>query len=182
MPGVSWCMASPDHVEFWSAVSLLGSPLTMTVLCLTLAGSLATRGRRTAAVAALLTQGGGGLLNMTLKELVKRPRPPGSERLLHNFSWSFPSGHAMGSLIGYGMLCFCVARYWSLSGVARRTLFTLATVTVLAIGISRIQLGVHYPGDVAGGYLIGASWLAAAIALLRRTEAHQVSSPAALAP
>ena len=63
----------------------------------------------------------------------------------------------MGSLIGYGMLCYCVAQYWPVSSVARGSLFSLASVTVLAIGISRLQLGVHYPGDVVGGYLIGAA-------------------------
>ncbi len=175
-------MALPDHLQFWSAVSLLGSPFAMTLLCVTLAGTLAVRGRRSAAVAVLVAQGGGGVLNMVLKDTVKRPRPPGSEHLLHGFSWSFPSGHAMGSLIGYGMLCYCVARYWSFSKVARGSLFTLASATVLAIGISRIQLGVHYPGDVVGGYLIGAVWLGAAVALLQRKEERQISPPPAPAP
>jgi undecaprenyl-diphosphatase len=168
-------MTLPDHVAFWSAVSLPGSPLTMTVLCVALAGTLAARGRRIPAVAVLLVQGGGGLLNMTLKELVKRPRPPGSELVLNGFSWSFPSGHAMGSLIGYGMLYMCIDRYWTVSGVARRTLLTAFVSTVLAIGISRIALGVHYPGDVVGGFLIGASWLSAGLMVLRRVEAAQLS-------
>ena len=168
-------MTLPDHLEFWTAVSLLGSPLTMTVLCVTLAGTLAARGRRIPAIAVLLVQGGGGLLNLTLKELVKRPRPPGSELVLNGFSWSFPSGHAMGSLIGYGMLYVCLSRYWTLSGVARLTLVTTAVLTVLAIGISRIALGVHYPGDVAGGFLIGAAWLSTGLMLLRRAEAARLS-------
>ncbi len=175
-------MALFDPLEFWSAVSLLGSPIAMTIVCAVLSSTLAARGRRTAALAVLLVQGGGGLLNLTLKSLVKRPRPPGSELVLHGFSWSFPSGHAMGSLIGYGMLCYCLGQYWTVSRNVRRTVFALAIVTVLAIGTSRVALGVHYRGDVVGGYLIGATWLAAGIAVLRRAEAERVSSPSAPAP
>lgn len=172
-------MALSVDPEFWSAVSLLGSPVTMALLCVALAGTLAARGRLHAAVAVALAQGGGGLLNVTLKNLVRRPRPPGSELLLHGFSWSFPSGHAMGSLIGYGMLCCCLVRYWHVAGAARNSVCIAAALTVIAIGTSRIQLGVHYPGDVFGGYLIGAAWLAIVISVLRRTERPPVSSPMA---
>ncbi len=154
-------MTVHETQQLWSVVSLLGSPVTMAVLCLVLAGALAVRRQRLAALAVVLVQGGGGLLVVALKELVKRPRPPGSDRLLHGFSWSFPSGHSTGSIIGYGMLCFCVARYWSVSAPSRIALYTIALALVLAVGVSRLALGVHYPSDVIGGWAIGAGWLGA---------------------
>ena len=174
-------MTPPDSVQFWSAVSLLGSPLAMTVTCITLAITLAARGKRSASAATLLLQGGGGLLNMAIKTVVRRPRPPGSELLLHGFSWSFPSGHAMGSLIGYGMLCYCVTRYWTPSQAVRRSVVALSSLLVLAVGVSRVALGVHYRGDVLGGYLIGAAWRTSGINVLRRIEAAELNRPPARA-
>ena len=49
---------------------------------------------------------------MMLKLVIRRPRPPGAAALLQHFSWSFPSGHAMASLIGYGMLAYVLTLLW----------------------------------------------------------------------
>jgi len=46
---------------------------------------------------------GGRLLDAVLKLVIRRPRPPYAAAFLHDYSWSFPSGHAMGSLVSYGM-------------------------------------------------------------------------------
>ena len=55
---------------------------------------------------------GGGVLDMTLKHLIQRPRPVYAAAFLYSTSWSFPSGHAMGSLIGYGMLAYLLVVFW----------------------------------------------------------------------
>ena len=49
---------------------------------------------------------GGGVLDMTLKHIIQRPRPVYASTFLHSTSFSFPSGHAMGSLVGYGILAY----------------------------------------------------------------------------
>ena len=156
----------------WSVISLVGSPVAMAIVCALVAVMLLRAGNRRAAIACVLIASLGGLLNTGIKELVHRPRPPGAERYLSGHSWSFPSGHAMGSLIGYGMLSYCVITYLPASTAVRRAIVAVCALTVVAVGVSRIALGVHYRGDVVGGWLIGAAWLASGIALLRRSESQ----------
>ena len=163
-------MPPSNSERVWLAVSLVGSPVAMAILCVVLVIALVRIGKRRAALASAIIASVGGLLNVALKDLVHRPRPPGAERFLVGHSWSFPSGHAMGSLIGYGMLAYCAVTYTSLSSTVRRVVVTTCVLLTIAIGLSRVALGVHYQGDVFGGWIIGAVWLAAGIALLRRAE------------
>ncbi|MDT9755806.1 phosphatase PAP2 family protein [Heyndrickxia coagulans] len=100
---------------------------------------------------------GAGVFNTILKYIFKRQRPD-IMRVVQETGYSFPSGHSMGSMILYGCLVLILFR------IAKRrwvkfagTLFAL--LLVLAIGISRIYLGVHYPSDVAGGYAAGLVWV-----------------------
>ena len=170
-------MPAPDHLVLWSTLSQLGAPVTMLTLCVAHAASLIFRRQRRAALVVILLQTSGGLLNMTIKHIVKRPRPPGSDQLLHGFSYSFPSGHTMGATIGYGMLCYCVLQYVRLATTWRVVLTMLSAFIVIVIGTSRIQLGVHSPGDVVGGVAIGAAWLGLGVVLLRHVEAGQTAAP-----
>ena len=176
-PRVLFDMPTPDHLVLWSTLSQLGAPVTMLTLCVANATSLIVRRERRAALAVILLQISGGLLDMTIKNIVKRPRPPGSDQLLHGFSYSFPSGHTMGATIGYGMLCYCVLQYTRLATPWRVVLTMVSVFVVLVIGTSRIQLGVHYRGDVVGGVAIGAAWLGLGVLLLRHVEAEQTAVP-----
>jgi membrane-associated phospholipid phosphatase len=106
---------------------------------------------------------GGGLLNTVLKLVVHRPRPPYAAGFLHHASWSFPSGHAMGSLIGYGMLAYAVTLLWIHRRSAQLSVVLVAALLIVAIGLSRLYLGVHYFSDVVGGYAAGVLWLSACI-------------------
>jgi undecaprenyl-diphosphatase len=75
-------------------------------------------------------------------------------------TYSFPSGHALFSFCFY----FAVASIFSSrvhSGIVRILIYAATTLLVLAIGFSRIYLGVHYPTDVTAGYLVAAFWLSA---------------------
>jgi undecaprenyl-diphosphatase len=91
-------------------VSLLGSPGFVAAWGLVLVGSLLERrqyfllGGWVAAVA------GGGLLDLALKRVFHRTRPTCDVPLLTAKGWSFPSGHAMGSLVAYGMLAYLLVR------------------------------------------------------------------------
>lgn len=102
---------------------------------------------------------GGKLLNSALKLVFDRDRPSVVQLLHEVTSQSFPSGHAMGAFITYGTIGYLVAR---LEPSRRLRVFTwaLAGAVVLAIGVSRMYLGVHYPSDVIAGYLAGLAWLA----------------------
>ncbi len=95
-------------------------------------------------VAALL---GGEALNALLKVWIARPRPTFADPLATALYFSFPSGHAMMSLITYGLLAYFL--FIGLKSAWLRVPITAAlTVLIFLIGLSRIYLGVHYLTDV----------------------------------
>jgi membrane-associated phospholipid phosphatase len=87
-------------------------------------------------------------LNSAFKHLFKIPRPldPRIRILTEETSPSFPSGHAQGTMINWGYLAYRFRRpaFW-----------VVAILVILGVGVSRIVLGVHFPQDVLGGWLIG---------------------------
>lgn len=105
---------------------------------------------------------GVGLINEFLKNTFQRVRPQLPNPWITATGWSFPSGHAMGSLVVYGMLAYSIG-----SLVTNRTLrvcLVFVTISlVIAIGFSRIYLGVHYFSDVIAGYLAATFWSALCI-------------------
>jgi undecaprenyl-diphosphatase len=101
---------------------------------------------------------GGQLINNALKEMFGRPRPDTVPGLTHVLTPSFPSGHAMTAIIAYGAVAYLVGRLEPTRGM-RRTTWFFAAIIVLAIGVSRIYLGVHYPSDVIAGFVAGLAWL-----------------------
>lgn len=108
---------------------------------------------------------GGRLLNTQLKLSYGRPRPSlvqGDLELVgmsveFPSSASFPSGHALMSVVIYGTVAYLVVRLEPTVTLRRWTLFG-AAVLILLIGLSRIYLAVHYPSDVLAGYLAGFIW------------------------
>jgi undecaprenyl-diphosphatase len=144
-------------------VSLLGSPVTMAVLGVIVAIVLAARRRWILLGGWSGVFAGGGILDWGLKRLIQRPRPSGASAFLNGESFSFPSGHAMGSLFGYGMLAYLLARFWAKAWRQRLTIIIVTLVLVLGIGLSRLYLGVHYFSDVVAGYAAGLVWLASCI-------------------
>lgn len=104
-------------------------------------------------------------LNALLKEIFQRPRP--LEPLIHQLEYSFPSGHAMNSFVFYGALTYFV--FWHMKNKKLGLFFSIgAGLLVLAIGVSRVYLGVHFPSDVLAGFLVGLCWMGVVI-LLEKT-------------
>ena len=117
------------------------------------AALLARRRRRWAAYLAL-TAVGGVLLNQLLKRHFVRPRPDLASAVLGATGYSFPSGHAMSATIVLGALGYLAARSarsWAVKSAAFSAFATLA----LAIGVSRLYLGVHWASDVVAGFAAG---------------------------
>ena len=104
-------------------------------------------------------------VNQLLKYSIARERPPLERRLITQKGYSFPSGHAMVSMCIYGILIYFVMT--KIKKKEWKIIFTsLLTIMILLIGISRIYVGVHYPSDVLGGYLLAIPILIASISFL----------------
>jgi len=95
-------------------------------------------------------------INGALKALFRRARPLHDHGFIVEPGWSFPSGHAFGAMVFYGMLAYVLLR---LSPRFHRAIIAGAVLMVGVIGISRILLQVHYLSDVLAGYATGAAWL-----------------------
>ncbi|MEH7377334.1 phosphatase PAP2 family protein [Neobacillus drentensis] len=104
---------------------------------------------------------GSAILNGILKQFFQRVRPD-FHRLIDIEGYSFPSGHAMNAFTVYGILSFLLWRHIP-SRFGRGVLISVSMVMILAIGISRIYLGVHYPSDIIGGYFASGFWITTAI-------------------
>ena len=107
-----------------------------------------------------------GVLNWGTKALVDRVRPVVDAPVADAPGLSFPSGHAMGSTVTYGVLLLvflpAVPPRW------RRAVIRAVVALVLVVGLTRIGLGVHYPSDVVAGWVFGVLWLAVSTASFRR--------------
>lgn len=105
-----------------------------------------------------LVVAGGNLINFVMKAFFQRPRPSFKEAFVHLTSYSFPSGHAMGSVLLYGLLTVFAVR--SFQRWNWRVASVLAGIIVIAlISFSRLYLGAHYLSDVLAGILEGIAWL-----------------------
>jgi len=171
--------ATATGYAVFNAISLLGSPVTLTILALAVALLLAARRELIVLAGWLAAFAGGGLLDVVLKLVIRRPRPPGAAAFLQHFSWSFPSGHAMASLIGYGMLAYVLTLLWIHRRSAQIAVVLGAALLIVAIGFSRLYLGVHYFSDVVGGYAAGVLWLSACISGLEVARGWRAGLPSA---
>lgn len=121
-----------------------------------------------------LTVAGSEAFAVLMKIFIARPRPDPVGALLLETTYSFPSGHALIALSLYGFLAYIFLRERR-HAVTRIIVFFLAVFVIAGVGISRIYLGVHWPSDVIGGYLLAAIWLTviATAADLRRRFMHE---------
>jgi undecaprenyl-diphosphatase len=114
---------------------------------------------------------GGILLNNLLKFGFSRPRPQIFEWGTHASSSSFPSGHAMSSVVVYGTVAYLAARLQQ-RGSTRVLTLLLAGVIIIAICGSRMYLGVHYPSDILAGIMIGLAWAGFCMAVLEAAQLY----------
>lgn len=134
-----------------------GSVGVVTFITLATAIFLSLQGKGRAAVFVVIAVASGTALSFALKSGFDRPRPDLVSHATAVFTTSFPSAHAMMSAVAYLTLGTLLARMQE-----RRRLkiyvIVLAILMTVAVGVSRVYLGVHWPTDVLAGWAAGASW------------------------
>lgn len=157
-------------------VSDLGSPVAVDVVTVVAVVVLWLMHRRRAAVAVAVVRIGELATETVTKAIVARPRPDLTPHLTSATGSSFPSGHAAGSAAAYGMIALVLAMSWP--GRGRVVALVATAVLVVAVGASRVLLGVHYPTDVVAGFALGVVWIAAGLAVVRPWDRPVVDAAA----
>jgi undecaprenyl-diphosphatase len=160
--------ASP-FLDFAFRVShLIGTVTFFSLLVLTMTLWHLRRGEAPLARLWFLTGLSTFLLQEIVKRLVARPRPELWPRLFEVTAFAFPSGHALASATLYPLLALDLTR-----GARQRLrvlALGLAALACAFIGMGRVYLGVHWPSDVLGGWLLGLLQLVAVVRALRLYE------------
>jgi undecaprenyl-diphosphatase len=155
-------------------ISILGSASILLSVSLILILLLWRYQHRSERLALMIASVGAVGLNYGLKYLFARARPELWQRIVEVNFYSFPSGHAMVSAVVYGMLAYLLTKLfpgW------RGAIATGSVALVVAIGFSRLYLGVHWFTDVVAGYVIGSGWLLTCILGLRTWQQRHPSFP-----
>lgn len=158
-------------------ITALGGTAVLTLITFAVTGFLTVTRKAATAGFVLASVIGGAVLGFALKAIFARPRPDLVEHLVFVDTSSFPSGHAMNSAVVYLTLGTLLAG--TQKGHAPRIyLISIAVLLTLAVGVSRVYLGVHWPSDVIAGWCVGATWAGlcgiAAHILQRR---HRIEAP-----
>lgn len=164
----------PQLRAFMRSFTLLGNwPAVIGVSLVAALWLLLARHPRAALLLLGITLVGRFLVELQ-KIAVNRLRPDLIEHLVAVKSLSFPSAHAANSMILWLTIALLLPRReW------RPTAVAAALLTTFAVGISRPMLGVHWPSDVVGGWVFGAAWVLAMIALAERWPARDKALPPA---
>ncbi|MBC8289351.1 MAG: phosphatase PAP2 family protein [Planctomycetes bacterium] len=138
-------------------VTALGGYTLLTLISVTVWGLLRLERSRRHASWFAATAAGGYLLNFVLKHVVARPRPDLVTHLSFVDSPSFPSGHAMMSTVVFLAIGLMIREMVSRPAV-RKLAVALPLLVAVAVGLTRVYLGVHYPSDVFAGLCCGVAW------------------------
>jgi undecaprenyl-diphosphatase len=153
---------APDAIRIFELLSSVGGRGAMTLVLLAgaVVFTLRRKGIELAGWCAAFI--GGSLLDAALRYVVRRSELPFADIVLINWGTGLASGHALGVLVGFGMLAY--ALIGTARGTALRAVIIIAaTAIVAAITVSRLYLGQHYISDAAAGLAAGFVWLAMCI-------------------
>jgi undecaprenyl-diphosphatase len=138
-------------------LTAIGGPSILLLVVFAVVGFLLLQTRYRTALFVWVASISGEFVNIALKHAFNRPRPAIVPHLRVVFSTSFPSGHAMESAIVYLTLGALLMRFAE-SRLTKLYCLGIAILLTGVVGVSRVYLGVHYPTDVIGGWLIGFMW------------------------
>ena len=173
--------ATPGGIAFWVVVTRFGTMPAAAVFGIGFAVWYASKQGWLPFAGWLAALAGSEVLAWSLKHAMHRERPIFEVAYATEATFSFPSSHVLGALVGYGMIvyfvvCLTKSRVW------RALAVVIAAALVLGVGYSRLYLGLHFFSDVVGGLAAGAVWLTTCVTALevarRRQEASALGAAA----
>ncbi len=153
--------ASPVFDTFFKIFTELGGIIVVTLTVLSLFVYFLYKKAYPKAVLISVGVGGVAAVGFILKAIFERPRPDLWEWLIVETNFSFPSGHAVASS---ALALCCIALLWRTKW--RAWSIIVGVMYILLIGASRLYLGVHYPTDILGGWLLSMAWIAGVTAII----------------
>ncbi|MGB3766291.1 MAG: phosphatase PAP2 family protein [Phormidesmis sp.] len=157
-------LANPALDKLMVFITRIGDPHTVVPLTGIVFIFLLIKRQRLAATFFAIDAAGGVALSYFLKLAFSKPRPQLWNSAVNEVTYSYPSGHALGSMVIYGFLSYIFATLYPRYSAA---IYAFAVLMIISIGFSRLYLGVHWPTDILGGYGIGFLWIMVCISLLR---------------
>lgn len=163
-------LAGPELDGFFVVVSKIGYEGVIAIEVVLVVLLLALRHWREATFAAT-TFLGSSLLNIGAKQFFQRDRPGLWESISPEDTFSFPSGHAMGSMtLAMTAILLAWPSRWGWPTIA------IASVFVVLVGYSRVYLGVHFPSDILAGWMAGTAWVVGTYLVLFHTPGRPWNS------
>lgn len=148
---------------FFSVIAKLGYQWGVVPFDIALVIALTALRRFREASYAAIALGGSGLLNIAAKQFFARERPSLWESIAPEHNYSFPSGHAMGSMtLAAVLILLCWPTRWRWAAIGLMVPFTVL------VGFSRLYLGVHFPSDILAGWAVATAWTVAVYLLVYR--------------
>lgn len=158
-------LASQGFDDWFLLFSKLGYEYGVVPFDVALVLALASKRRFRESIFAAVALGGSALLNIATKQLFARPRPALWESIAPEHTYSFPSGHAMGSMtLAVVLVLLAWPTRWRWITVGAMAFF------VLMVGLSRVYLGVHYPSDILAGWAAAMAWAMGCYGLMFRDD------------
>jgi undecaprenyl-diphosphatase len=149
---------NPPMHRTMEAITQLGSHAAISTAAGLTAIAMLRKGKKADAWTVIISTGGAMAINTILKNIFQRQRPiEMARRIKLPRSHSFPSGHSLLSAATYPIVAHHLVQNESSSTQA--LVHTLAGMTILSVGFSRVYFGVHFPSDVLGGFAAGFGWL-----------------------
>jgi membrane-associated phospholipid phosphatase len=154
--------ANPQLDRVMLFFTSLGDPPTVVTIFLMTIVWLVLKRHYTDGIRFAIACAGGIVINQEMKLFFAKPRPELWPRLITDMTFSFPSGHAVGSMIIYGFMAHILAKELQ---QYKLYIYAIAITIIIATGLSRLYLGVHYPTDIIAGYGVGILWLTTCLKL-----------------
>lgn len=155
-------VTTPGWDRLFAIITFFGWGPVLATAAAIVGARLIARGQKVDGVLFMTAQAGGGVLNYALKQTFERTRPEFADPALAASSWSFPSGHAMGTFVFCGIGAYLIVRTLR-SRVAAALVIALAVAWCVVMSFSRLYLGVHFASDVIAGMCAGAAWVAVCV-------------------